>query len=257
MQQPLNSNEIHLWFAFPDEIQDIKLLSVYEKFMNQEERIQHQRFRFNQHRHQYLITRALVRTTLSHYTNIKPQHWYFSKNDYGRPEIIVSEGIPPLRFNLSHTEGLIVCAVVLKQDIGVDVESIERKGSLMEIAKRFFSYQEVQALYALSEEQRQDRFFEYWTLKESYIKARGMGLSLPLKYFSFDIVADQFLQISFEPEWYDDPSQWQFWLLQPTQHHKTSVSVCCEVNQHYQLVMKKVVPLMGEESFFCRVLNQS
>jgi 4'-phosphopantetheinyl transferase len=253
----LNPDEIHLWFAFQEEIQDVELLSAYEKLMSQEERAQQQRFHFAKHRHQYLITRALVRSTLSRYTNIEPQHWRFWKNDYGRPEIISSAGMPPLRFNLSHTDGLIVCGVVLKQDIGVDVEYLKRNGAKLEIADRFFSPKEVKDLYSVPAQQRRERFFDYWTLKESYIKARCMGLSLPLEQFSFHISEHEPLQISFAPQLHDDPSRWQFWLLKPTEHHKATVSICRPANRHYRLAMKKVVPLMKEQAFSCTVLNQS
>ncbi|MEN8218356.1 MAG: 4'-phosphopantetheinyl transferase superfamily protein [Pseudomonadota bacterium] len=257
-QKPtLQPDEIQLWFTFPEEIQNLELLSAYEKLMNQEERAQQQRLHFAKHRHQYLITRALVRSTLSRYTNIEPQQWRFWKNDYGRPEIISTANTPPLRFNLSHTDGLIICGVVLKQDIGVDVENLERKGAMLEIAQRFFSPKEIKDLYSLPAQQRRERFFDYWTLKESYIKARSMGLSLPLEQFSFHISEHQPIQITFAPQMHDEPSQWQFWLLKPTQHHKATVSICRPANRHYRLTMKKVVPLMKEQTFSCTILNQT
>ncbi len=253
--QTLSDNEVHLWFAFPEEIQDAALLSAYQKLMTPEEQAQQQRFHFAKHQHQYLITRALVRSTLSCYTNTEPQNWRFSKNKYGKPEIISSEGIPPLRFNLSHTDGLIMCGVVLKQDIGVDVEDMARNGPSVEIADRFFSTQEVNDLYAVPEIEQRTRFFEYWTLKESYIKACGMGLSLPLEQFTFHISDNKPLDISFDPRLHDDPSLWQFWLLQPTQHHKAAISL--HQNSKVQLTIKKVVPLKDEQSFFCNILKQS
>jgi 4'-phosphopantetheinyl transferase len=253
----LKPREIHLYFAFPDEIQDVDLLSAYKQLMTPDEQAQQQRFHFAKHRHQYLITRALVRTTLSRYADIEPHQWRFSKNDYGRPEIVPQKGIPPLRFNLSHTDSLIVCAVVLKQDIGVDVENMERKGAMVDIADRFFSQNEVKDLYALPENEKRARFFDYWTLKESYIKARGMGLSLPLDQFSFHIDKNKPLAISFEPRLQDDPDKWQLWLLKVSQYHKVALSVCRDINMDYQLVMKKVVPLMGEQAFFCSVINNN
>ncbi|RKZ37486.1 MAG: 4-phosphopantetheinyl transferase [Gammaproteobacteria bacterium] len=236
-EQPLklNLHDIHLWLAFPDEIQSPERLSTYQEMMTLEEQVQQQRFHFSKHRHQYLITRALVRTTLSRYANIEPHQWRFSKNAYGRPEIIPQAGVPPLRFNLSHTDGLIICGVVLKQDIGVDVENKERTGAMIEIADRFFSQQEVRDLYALPEKQRRNRFFDYWTLKESYIKARGMGLSLPLEQFSFLMSTNQALRITFDSRLQDDPDKWQFWLLKLTEHHQAAISLCRESQVDYQL----------------------
>jgi 4'-phosphopantetheinyl transferase len=254
---PLNPDEVHLWFAFPDEIQDRELLSAYQELMTEEEYARQQRFRFAKHQHLFLIARALVRTTLSRYTDVEPQDWRFSKNTYGKPSILASENSPPLSFNLSHTEGLIVCGVVLKQEIGVDVEDGERNCPL-EIADRFFSLQEVKNLYALSSKvEQQNRFFDYWVLKESYIKARGMGLSLPLEQFTFHISKNQPLRISFDRRLQDSPDDWQFWLLQPTQRHKAAISLNQKTNQPYRIVTKKVVPLFSEQEFFCPIIQGS
>ena len=99
----------------------------------------------------------------------------------GKPTIAHPKDIAPLSFNLSHTERLIVCLVALDREVGVDAEDTERAGETVEVADRFFSPTEVAALRALPAQSRRRRFFQYWTLKEAYIKARGMGLSLPLK----------------------------------------------------------------------------
>ena len=168
--------------------------------------------------------------------------------------------MPELRFNLSHTDGLIICGVVLKQDIGVDVEDTERKGAPLEIADRFFSAQEVHDLNQVPDSEKRKRFFNYWTLKESYIKARGMGLSLPLEQFTFHIPGKRFcaqkrLRISFAPQLQDDPNQWQFWSLQATQRHKVAISLRRDEDVAYQLTLKKVVPLREEQSFSCSVLH--
>ncbi len=253
----LKPDEIHLWFVFPDEIQDDRLLLDYEKLMTQEEYERYVRYRFAKDRRLYLITRALVRTTLSRYIDIDPGLWRFSKNQYGRPEIIPSEGMPLVRFNLSHTNGLVICGVVLEQDIGVDVENTERPNVAMEIPQKFFSCCEVEELYSLPAQKMQDRFFHYWTLKESYIKARGMGLSLPLEQFTFHISEDKPLHISFDPRLDDVPNRWQFWLLKPTNYHYTAVSVCKKPGMCYKLVMKKVIPFISNEPFHCSIINRS
>lgn len=256
--QTLSPNELHVWFADPGDFKsDEKLLSIYKTLLSQEEREQQQRFYFKKHRHQYLVSHALVRIILSHYADVAPGDWRFSKNQYGKPEIIASAEMPPLRFNLSHTEGLIMCGVVLTQDIGVDTENIERRSSPVDIADRYFSPQEVKDLYAVPELARKHRFFQYWTLKESYIKARGMGLFLPLEHFSFHLSEGEPLRLSFDARLRDDPECWQCWLLQPTPHHYAAISVCREANTSYTLVMKKTVPLREEITFDCPVIYRS
>ena len=166
---PLSRGEAHLWYVFPEELTDPGLLSVYQQLMCPEERSQQQRFRFTKGRHEYLVTRALVRTTLSRYVAVDPQAWRFEKTPYGKPTIAYPKGIPPLSFNLSHTDRLIVCLVALDREVGVDVEDIERAGETVEVADRFFSPAEVATLRALPAQSQRRRFFEYWTLKEAYI----------------------------------------------------------------------------------------
>ncbi|MDP2646773.1 MAG: 4'-phosphopantetheinyl transferase superfamily protein [Desulfobacterales bacterium] len=246
-----------MWFAFPDQIQDARLLTAYNNLLSPDEQVQRQRFYFDRDRHQYLVARAVVRATLSRYADVAPRCWRFSRNDHGKPEILSPEIFSQLRFNLSHTRGLIVCAIALNQDIGVDVEDTERRGKPMEIADRFFSPEEVSDLRHLSEERKLDRFFDYWTLKESYIKARGMGLSVPLDQFSFHFSANKTLRISFDPRLPGNPHHWQFWLLKPTRHHKAALSVCHDGRGRYQLVAKKVTPLVKEQEFICPVLGNN
>ena len=256
-EERLNAGEVHLWFAFPEEIQRPDLLTAYHQLMNAEEKTQHQRLRFERQRHQYLITRALLRTTLSHYSIVLPADWCFSKNEHGRPEIIPQIAVPDLRFNLSHTSGLISCGLVLHKDIGVDLEeTVQRKVSL-KIAQKHFSPGEIDDLSTHPPETQKDRFFDYWTLKESYIKARGKGLSLPLKQFSFHLSSCQPLTISFDPRLHDNPKDWQFWLLKPTPQHKATVAVRCHTNMKYSLVIRKTTPLSNTQPMVCSILRQS
>ncbi|EYF01262.1 4'-phosphopantetheinyl transferase family protein [Chondromyces apiculatus] len=227
----------HLWYVFHDDIQDPALLAAYRALMTPEEAERQARFYFPKGRHEHLVTRALVRTTLSRYAPVDPRAWRFIPGDKGRPEIAAPTGIPPLRFNLSHTEGLIACLVTLDTDVGVDVEFIDRPSSTVEIADRFFSPEEVRALHTVPPSGQRDRFFDYWTLKESYIKARGMGLSLPLEQFTFLLGDDgpaaasrpmrarDDLRIAFDPRLVDDPESWQFALWSPSERHRMAAAI--------------------------------
>lgn len=239
----LDPGVIHLYWALPDEIKDPQLLSNYQALLSAEEQARWERFYFARHRHQYLVTRALIRSTLSRYIDKSPTEWRFSVNAYGRPEIVRTANEPPLRFNLSHTDGLILCAVVLGADIGVDVEDLTRNNATLDIARRYFSPQEIADLNRTEPEERRTRFFTYWTLKEAYIKARGMGLALPLNQFSFHIDHNQTVRIAFDPRLSDKPQHWQFWRFQPSVNHCAAVAVKSETGLQYQLTLKQVVPL--------------
>lgn len=240
---PFKPNRVHLWFAFPDEIKDTELLAEYHALLTPTEREQQRRYRFARHRHQYLVARATVRTVLSRYTDILPDRLEFSKNQYGRPDVILPSGSLPIRFNLSHTRGLIALGVVQGQEIGIDVEHVDRKVDVREIAARFFSKTEINHLLESAPEVQKKRFLDYWTLKESYIKARGMGLSLPLDQFSFHLPENEPVRISFGPGISDNPNYWQFWLLRPTPLHTAAVSLCCGNSEHFTLTTQKTVPL--------------
>jgi 4'-phosphopantetheinyl transferase len=238
----LEPHHAHLWYAFDDRIDDPAVLARYEALMNGEERARQQRFVFARHRHEYLVTRALCRTTLSRYADVDPAAWHFVPNKYGRPEIAGPSGVPPLRFNLSHSAGLIACLVTREMDAGVDVEDVHRRGETVKIADRYFSAFEVAALRALPPERQRQRFFEYWTLKESYIKARGMGLSIPLDQFSFHLDAGAEVTISFGPKLADDPQAWQFEHYRPTDRHLMAVAMRAGSGPAVRVELREVVP---------------
>ncbi len=220
----LSQGEAHVWLVDPTKITNTDLLQSYFPLMNEEESIQQQRFYRERDQHRYLVTRALARTTLSRYIRRNPSDWEFVFNEYRRPEITPTQQEIPLRFNLSHTQGLIACLVNLDQDAGVDVEDITRNTGVMNIANYSFAPGETKALLAAQQEVQQHLFFVYWTLKEAYIKARGMGLSLPLNRFSFHRSTQSTIHIDFTPDFDDHPQHWQFLRYQPTDQHILSVA---------------------------------
>jgi 4'-phosphopantetheinyl transferase len=235
----------HLWYVFPDAVRDPALLGAYQQLLSPEERVQQQRFYFAAGRHEYLVTRALVRTVLSRYVEVNPSIWRFKKNAYGKPAIAYPREIPPLTFNLAHTSGLIVCLVALGRDIGVDVEDITRPGETVEIAEQFFSPTEVAALRALPPHAQRSRFFEYWTLKEAYIKARGLGLTLPLEQFSFHLEAGHPIRVAFAPCLLDDPRGWQFAQFQPTSRHQMATAIRHGTNAALTILPHYTIPLVS------------
>jgi len=241
----ISAREIHLWYVHDQDIHDSHLLSEYYNLLSNEERSQHKRFYFQKDRHQYLITRALVRSVLSLYVNrIPPEQWQFEKNAYGKPFISNRQLEIPLCFNLSHTQNLVVMAVTLGREIGVDVEYLPRLGKMIEIADHFFSPTEVEQLRALPEEKQKTRFFDLWTLKEAYIKACGMGLSIPLDHFSFSFSPQGKIEISFEPERNDQPEHWQFWQIHPAEMHKIAMALKDDApDGAYAITMRKIIPL--------------
>ena len=204
---------IHLWYANTSGTDLRKWLDRCGDLMSSDERKRQQRFVFQKDRDQFLIARVLLRTTLSRYVSNRPEDWRFRTNKYGKPELALDQSVTPLRFNLSHCDGLVLCGVTVGHDIGVDCENLNRKVDFGGLAERAFSERERRFLKSVSDKMVPETFFRFWTLKEAYIKARGLGMSLPLQMISFDIFDKQAAQISFGPEIQDTPSNWQ--LIQP------------------------------------------
>jgi len=208
--EPAAPDPLQVWCAQVPTRFDNALLQAYLALLSDAEREQLARLRFDRLKRRYLITRALVRTVLSRHAPIAPAAWSFAQNAFGRPFI----ADPPaeargLQFNLSHTEALVVLVVGRGREVGIDVECTQRHAPL-DVAQRYFSPAESAALSALPPASQAARFWDLWTLKESYLKARGMGLSLPLDAFTvrFD---DAQLALDVEPRAEDPGSGWHLW----------------------------------------------
>ena len=218
----LDDRTVEVWLVRSGEASDAELLARYLRLLTREERDRMDRYRFEPDRHRFLVTRALVRTALSRYEPVAPADWRFTTGPHGRPEIAPDAG-SRLRFNLSRTDGLVACAVAAERDVGVDVEATDGRAATAEIAEHFFSPSEVAALRATPEDRRRDRFFTYWTLKEAYIKARGLGLAIPLEQISFR-VGDE-ITIAIDARLGDDPASWQFFHTRPSERHSLAVAI--------------------------------
>jgi len=240
--------DIDVWLAFYDEIIGEPLLTQLRQFLTEAERAQEQRFYFADDRKRHLVTRAMVRTVLSRYEAIAPADWVFAINRYGRPEVAnLGAASGDLCFNISHTRGLIALGVARGRALGIDVENIETRQASIGVANRFFSPAETTELSGFPHERQPDRFWEYWTFKESYIKARGMGLSLALDRFSFEYPSERGVRLTIDPQLEDEASRWFLWQFRPRREHL--LALCAERlgGELPQITIRKVVPTVVEE----------
>lgn len=129
-----------------------------------------------------LIAEILLRTIIIEKLSISNKHIIFGKNQYGKPYLA---GHPNFQFNISHSGDFVVCAID-SEPIGIDTEQI-KSIEYEEIAKRFFSASEFDYITKGDIGNQLSKFYEIWTLKESYVKCCGKGLSMPLNSFSIDI----------------------------------------------------------------------
>lgn len=132
-----------------------------------------------------LLGEILVRLVIAKRHSIANCDYKILTNNYGKPYL---HNINNFEFNISHAGDWVVCAID-DTPIGIDVEKI-KVINYSEIAQRFFAKNENRFLKDTSEHKKLRCFFKIWTLKESYIKAVGKGLSIPLKSFDIDISED-------------------------------------------------------------------
>ena len=218
-------HSVHLHWVRTERADHPEVEARVDALLDPEEAAQRARFAFDDPRKLYGVAHALVREALSLYHPLPPERWRFTRNAHGRPDVVLPEGAPRLRCNLSHTQGLAVCAITVDRDLGVDVEDRERNSRTTEIADSFFAPSEVRDLRALPPEHQRARFFSYWTLKEAYMKARGIGLALGLDNFAYRLHPEAPIEIAFTDAIDDDPRAWQFRVLDATPRHPVALAV--------------------------------
>ncbi|KWZ39456.1 4'-phosphopantetheinyl transferase [Burkholderia savannae] len=241
---PLGERDAHVWYARTAACDAPALRERYRALLSAAEHERLERFAFDHLKLEYLVTRALCRTVLSAYVNdVSPAQWRFRANAHGRPEIDAGDARPPLRFNLSNARSVVACVVTRAADAGIDVEEVARSNDLDGIAASHFSASERAAFFALPPERRRERFFELWTLKEAYIKARGVGLSIDLGQFSFALPA-QPIRIAFDRHVDDDASHWQFALLGIGAEHRMALGIrdAHAAARPFDVRMREIVP---------------
>ncbi len=247
---------IDVWLACYDEFVDERILSNFREIMSEEERLQEARYHFAHDRKRYRVTRAMVRTVLSRYVPLAPVDWKFSANRYGRPEIANDHEVTKgLHFSISHTRGLIALAISKDRALGIDVEDVMAHQASLDIAQKFFSPAEFEELSRVPGNQRHGRFLEYWTLKESYIKARGMGLSIPLDKFSVHGLHQRAVRMSIHPELNDDANRWIFWQFHATVEHL--LAICAERMGDLlpTVAMRRIMPTGVDEKIHIELLR--
>jgi 4'-phosphopantetheinyl transferase len=185
----LEDDEVHVWRVALD-----RASSVAKRFLDiltTDEQHRADRFRFVRDREHFIITRGMLRTTLGYYLKVEPERLRFHYNRYGKPALAVPSGGKDLRFNVSRSGQVALYAFSIARELGIDIELIREDENWDAIAERFFSRLELETLHSLPHDARVRAFFNCWTRKEAYLKARGLGLSLPLDGFSVSLAPNE------------------------------------------------------------------
>ncbi len=181
----LERDAVHVWRIELN--QPPTVLAALRSTLAPDELARADKFYFQRDRDHFVVARGALRAILARYLGVGPRGPQFSYGPQGKPALLPEWGAGALRFNLSHSHELALCAVTSDREVGIDVEQIVADRAEPGIAEHFFSQREVAALRALPPEQWNQAFFNCWTRKEAYIKARGEGLSLPLALFDVSL----------------------------------------------------------------------
>lgn len=241
----LSENQVDIWCArLPDE-GNFELFHSYRGILTPEETERYGRFAFEKDRRQFLLTRALERDVLSRYLGVDPAALVFTRNEYGKPALAEPIGYP-ITYSLSHTKGLSVCAVAFEQMIGVDVESLQRTLGHQDIAKRFFATSEAAFLESVDKAQKRTEFFRLWTLKEAFIKARGLGLSIPLNSFEIQVFPGRPPCVSFSDGIHGNEADWRFLQIRLGPSYHIAIALAMAKPKEMAVKFSTITPLTGE-----------
>ena len=211
LQPSILPGELHVWRLDLDRLEGKNESRM--GLLSADELQRAQRFIFQQHRERFVAARAALRRILADYLQTDAATLRFGYASHGKPYISLPDNPNNLRFNLSHSGGVALLALAVGIEVGVDIERIQTDFPYLEIAQQFFTAVEYAALCATDQALQCETFFRYWTHKEAFIKATGVGLSLPLQQFV----------VSLQP---DTPSKLLHAVCPPPDHVLLALSPC-------------------------------
>lgn len=173
--------DVHVWWASTAAFK--KISDVLSGVLSPDEHERAARFVYNRDRHRFILSRVILRDILARYLGELPEEIALHYEPHGKPRLRTAHSGAGLEFNLAHSHELLLYAVSHKRRVGVDIERLQPMADLERIAAVAFSRTEQAKLSALTDKQQLIGFFNCWTRKEAYVKARGEGLSMPLDAF--------------------------------------------------------------------------
>ena len=220
---PLGGDEVHVWRAQLD-VAAPRLQSLWQT-LSLDEQTRARRFHFRKDHDSFVVARGLLRLILGRYLSAEPDRLRFRYSQYGKPALAGEFDEAALCFNLSHSDRLALYAVTRARRVGVDLERISPDFANEQIAEQFFAGGEVAALRALPADVQPEAFFNCWTRKEAFIKARGEGLSLPLDEFEVSLVPGEPAALLSTKGDVGEASRWSLWELTPGPGYVAALAV--------------------------------
>jgi 4'-phosphopantetheinyl transferase len=218
----LTTGEVHVWRA--DLNRDRATINTYLKLLSADEKERAGKYFFQRDREYFVVARGVLRM-ISAVTSICHPNDGFSFNPYGKPALRQGGGDDLPRFNVAHSGTVALYAFTRGREIGIDIEYIQQNCSSLELAEHFFSPTEASMLSALAPQLRTLAFFDCWTRKESYIKARGEGLSHPLNRFTVSVTPGQPASLLTTDGDQREASRWTLLDLFPGREYRAALAV--------------------------------
>jgi len=226
----LTGTPVHLWLVLGDDVARVARDSELSGLLSPAEHARASRFRNAPDAQRFITGRVLARSLLETIGGQPASSWSLEPDSNGRPRLGGAFAEARIDFNITHTSGLVACALTRDMAVGVDAEKRVDMPDLTSIATRFFAPAEIATLEATPAHQRVDTFFRIWTLKEAFVKARGGGLSIPLDSFAFDLdSAPPACDMTGTSE--TDAESWRFQLWEPSETHTMALAVRPGVNE--------------------------
>ncbi len=173
------AGQVDVWWG-PLDIQRPEVRGTC-RYLSEGELTRADRFRFQEQRDRFVLRRGLLRAVLARYVDTEPAALQFCLGPHGKPELAGTDG--RVRFNTSSSGDVAAIAVTCEREVGVDLERVRCDPGIEQIIESFFSLCEASHLWPVQGERRTHEFFQYWTLKEAFLKATGRGLTVPPEQF--------------------------------------------------------------------------
>jgi len=209
-QQNIAQNEVHIWRASLEQPEEV--ITQLQHNLSADEARRVKRMCFEKDRRRWIVARGLLRSLLGQYLAIEPSGLEFCYNSHGKPFVEHPATGSTFQFNLSHSENLAAYAFVHSRPLGIDVQYTRRqpKVDFEKMARYQFSQHEYQALCALRRDVQEQAFYQCWTRKEAYLKARGTGMSLPLHQFDVAFLPGEPAALLASREDVNEVARWSF-----------------------------------------------
>ncbi len=232
----LPNQEVHVWQLKLD--RSLLEIGRFYETLSAAEQAKAASFFFLKDRIRFIIVHGSLRIILSAYLNIPPTHIRFGSTPFGKPTLVDEQRIQgdKIQFNLTHSGGFALISIARNRRVGIDIERIRPEVDCDPLISRFFSQSEKEVLQSLPIESRNETFFNYWVLKEAFIKGVGQGLSIPLDNFSICFSPGEYPSLQAPTGETMKFSQWSLRILHPSPDYIGALAVEGETSWYLKIL---------------------